>query len=129
MRQVISTVNAPKAVGPYSQAVAVGDVLYCSGQIPLDPVTGEMVVGGVRDQTERVLANLRAVLEASSMRVSDVVKATVFMTDLGCFSEMNEVYAAFFSEPFPARSTVQVAALSRGAQVEIEIVAVGGRGI
>ncbi len=129
MRQVISTVNAPKAVGPYSQAVAVGDVLYCSGQIPLDPVTGEMVVGGVREQTERVLANLRAVLEASSMRVSDVVKATVFMTDLGRFSEMNEVYAAFFSEPFPARSTVQVAALPRGAQVEIEIVAVRGRGV
>ena len=129
MRQVISTVNAPKAVGPYSQAVAVGDVLYCSGQIPLDPVTGEMVVGGVREQTERVLANLRAVLEASSMRVSDVVKATVFMTDLGRFSEMNEVYAAFFLEPFPARSTVQVAALPRGAQVEIEIVAVRGRGV
>ena len=129
MRQVISTVNAPKAVGPYSQAVAVGDVLYCSGQIPLDPVTGEMVVGGVREQTERVLANLRAVLEASSMRVSDVVKATVFMTDLGRFSEMNEVYAAFFSEPFPARSTVQVAALPRGAQVEIEIVAVRDRGV
>lgn len=129
MRQVISTVNAPKAVGPYSQAVAVGDVLYCSGQIPLDPVTGEMVVGGVREQTERVLANLRAVLEASSMRVSDVVKVTVFMTDLGRFSEMNEVYSAFFSEPFPARSTVQVAALPRGAQVEIEIVAVRDRGV
>jgi 2-iminobutanoate/2-iminopropanoate deaminase len=129
MRQVISTANAPKAVGPYSQAVAVGDVLYCSGQIPLDSLTGEMVSGGVREQTEKVLANLRAVLEANSMRLSDVVKATVFMTDLGRFSEMNEVYASFFSEPFPARSTVQVAGLPRGAQVEIEVLAVRDRSV
>jgi 2-iminobutanoate/2-iminopropanoate deaminase len=88
-----------------------------------------MVSGGVREQTEKVLANLRAVLEANSMRLSDVVKATVFMTDLGRFSEMNEVYASFFSEPFPARSTVQVAGLPRGAQVEIEVLAVRDRSV
>ena len=123
MREVIATPEAPAAVGPYSQAVAVGNTLYCAGQIPLDPVTGEMVAGGVAEQTTRVLENIGAVLRAKGMNFSNVAKATVFMTDLAHFAEMNQVYARYFQEPFPARSTIQVAGLPRGAQVEIEVVA------
>jgi 2-iminobutanoate/2-iminopropanoate deaminase len=128
MRRVIATPDAPKAVGPYSQAVLVGDTLYCSGQIPLDPVTGEVVAGGVREQAERVFLNLGAVLRASGMDFSDVVKATIFTTDLSKFGELNEVYSSYFSEPYPARSTVQVSALPRGVQVEVEVVAIGVNG-
>lgn len=124
MREVIATLEAPAAVGPYSQAVAVGNTLYCAGQIPLDPATGEMVAGGVAEQTIRVLENVGGVLRAKGMSYANVVKATVFMTDLSHFSEMNQVYARYFKEPFPARSTIQVAALPRGAQVEIEVIAV-----
>jgi 2-iminobutanoate/2-iminopropanoate deaminase len=128
MRRVISTPDAPKAVGPYSQAVLVGDTLYCSGQIPLNPVTGEVVAGGVREQAECVFLNLGAVLRASGMDFSDVVKATIFTTDLSKFGELNEVYSSYFSEPYPARSTVQVSALPRGVQVEVEVVAIGVNG-
>ena len=124
MRKAIVTSEAPAAVGPYSQAVAAGGTLYCAGQIPLDPVSGEIVAGGVSEQTERVLENVGGVLRANGMDFSHVVKATVFMTDLGRFGEMNAVYARFFHPPYPARSTVQVVALPRGAQVEIEVVAV-----
>ncbi len=124
MRKVIATSEAPAAVGPYSQAVAAGNTLYCAGQIPLDPVSGEIVPGGVSEQTTRVLENVRGVLGANGMDFSHVVKATVFMTDLSHFAQMNAVYATFFKEPFPARSTIQVAALPRGAQVEIEVIAV-----
>jgi 2-iminobutanoate/2-iminopropanoate deaminase len=124
MRKVIASTEAPAAVGPYSQAVAVGNTLYCAGQIPLDPATGDLVSGGVPEQTTRVLENVGAVLRANGMDYSHVVKATVFMTDLSHFGEMNAVYSRYFQPPHPARSTVQVAALPRGARVEIEVTAV-----
>jgi 2-iminobutanoate/2-iminopropanoate deaminase len=124
MRKAIATSEAPAAVGPYSQAIAAGNTLYCAGQIPLDPVSGEIVAGGVAEQTTRVLENVGGVLRANGMDYSHVVKATVFMTDLARFAEMNAVYEKYFQTPFPARSTVQVVALPRGAQVEIEVVAV-----
>ncbi len=124
MRKVIASSEAPAAVGPYSQAIAVGNTLYCAGQIPLDPASGELVPGGVAEQATRVLENIGGVLRANGMDYSHVVKATVFMTDLAHFGEMNAVYAKYFHEPFPARSTFQVAALPRGAQVEIEVIAV-----
>lgn len=127
MRKIVVTSDAPKAVGPYSQAVRVGNTLYCSGQIPLDPSTGEVIAGGVREQAERVLLNLGAVLRACGMDFSNVVKATIFTTDLSKFGELNEVYASYFSEPYPARSTVQVSALPRGVQVEVEVVAICDR--
>lgn len=127
MRKIVVTSDAPKAVGPYSQAVRVGNTLYCSGQIPLDPITGEVIAGGVREQAERVLLNLGAVLRAGGMDFSNVVKATIFTTDLSKFGELNEVYASYFSEPYPARSTVQVSALPRGVQVEVEVVAICDR--
>ncbi|HEX5177562.1 MAG TPA: RidA family protein [Chthoniobacteraceae bacterium] len=124
MKQVIATREAPEAVGPYSQAIVVGDMLFCAGQIPLDPSTGALIAGDITAQTTRVLENVKAVLRANHMTFSDVVKSTVFMIDLAQFAAMNAVYAKFFSEPFPARSTVQVAALPKGASVEIEVIAV-----
>ena len=123
MKQIIATHEAPKAVGPYSQAVAVGGFLFCAGQIPLDPATGEITGSDVTAQTERVCRNIAAVLAANGMTFAHVVKTTVFMTDLAQFAAMNAVYAQYFTEPHPARSTVQVAALPRGAQVEIEVLA------
>lgn len=123
MRKVIASSEAPAAVGPYSQAIAAGNTLYCAGQIPLDPATGELVAGGVAEQTTRVLENIAGVLRANGMNFSHVVKATVFMTDLARFGDMNAIYATYFNAPFPARSTVQVVALPRGAQVEIEVIA------
>jgi len=123
MKKVITATDAPKAVGPYSQAIATGNLLFCAGQIPIKPETGEMVQGDVTEQTVRVLENLAAVLRANGMTFSNVVKTTVFMTDLSHFAKMNEVYARYFSEPFPARSTIQVAALPKGASVEIEAIA------
>lgn len=124
MRKVIATSEAPAAVGPYSQAIAVGNTLYCAGQIPLDPATNELVPGGVTEQTTRVLENIGAVLRANGMDYSNVVKATVFMVDLAKFGDMNAVYQKYFAAPFPARSSIQVAGLPRGSQVEIEVVAV-----
>jgi len=124
MKKVIATSEAPKAVGPYSQAVAVGNFLFCAGQIPLDPATGELVEGDVTAQTDRVLQNVAGVLRANGMTFANVVKSTVFMVDLANFGAMNAVYSKYFSEPFPARSTIQVAALPKGAQVEIEVIAV-----
>jgi len=124
MKKVIATKEAPEAVGPYSQAIVVGNTLYCAGQIPLDPATGELVQGDVAAQTERVLQNLAGVLRANGMDFSNVVKTTVFLTDLANFAAMNEVYARYFGAPFPARSTIQVAGLPKGAQVEIEAIAV-----
>ena len=106
-RQVISTESAPAAIGPYSQAVRVGPTLYCSGQIPLDPATGQLVTGSIEEQTRRVLDNLGAVLKAAEMGFGDVVKVTVYLADWKYFSEMNEVYARFFPEPYPARTPVQ----------------------
>jgi len=123
MKRIIATDAAPAAVGPYSQAVSVGELLFCAGQIPLDPASGALVAGDIGAQTTRVLENVAAVLRANGMTFADVVKSTVFMTDLNEFAAMNAVYAKFFKEPFPARSTVQVAALPKGASVEIEVVA------
>lgn len=124
MKKIIATSDAPKAVGPYSQAVASGNMLFCAGQIPLDPRTGELIEGDVTAQTERVLENLGGVLKANNMSFADVVKTTVFLVDLADFGAMNAVYARYFSEPFPARSTIQIAALPKGASVEIEATAI-----
>jgi len=123
---VIATDQAPKAIGPYSQAIRVGHFVHTAGQIALDPATGELVSGGIEEQTRRVLQNLSAVLEAAGSGLSGVVKTTVFMADLGEFARMNAVYAEFFPQTPPARSTVQAAALPRGAKVEIECIAVAG---
>ena len=123
--QVIATAKAPPAIGPYSQAKRVGDFLFTAGQVAIDPNTpGRLVPGGIKEQTEQVLKNLSAVLEAGSSQLQDVLKTTVFMADLSEFAAMNEVYAQFFKHNPPARSTVQVAALPLGARVEIEVVAI-----
>jgi 2-iminobutanoate/2-iminopropanoate deaminase len=116
--------KAPAALGPYSAAISVGDLVYTSGQIPIDPATGELAEGCAACQTKQVLANLSAVLEAAGLGLDDVVKTTVFLADMADFAKMNGAYAERFAEPFPARSTVQVAALPKGARVEIEAVAV-----
>jgi 2-iminobutanoate/2-iminopropanoate deaminase len=123
MKKVIASSEAPAAVGPYSQAIATGNFLFCAGQIPLDPATGNLIEGDVKAQTERVLENLGGVLRANGMTYADVVKTTVFLTDLANFAQMNEVYARYFTEPFPARSTIQISALPKGSQVEIEAIA------
>lgn len=122
--RVVSTEGAPTAIGPYVQARVEGNLIYCSGQIALDPASGTLVEGGIVAETERVLDNLTAVLRAAGGGLSDVVKTTVFLVDMADFAAMNEVYAARFSAPHPARSTVAVAALPRGARVEIEAVAI-----
>ena len=127
MKKIVSTTEAPAAVGPYSQAVRVGPMLFTAGQIPLDPQSGNIVSQDVAEQTRRVLDNLTAVLRAEGMTFDNIVKTTVFMTNLGDFQTMNEIYASYFKDQPPARSTVQVAALPKGAQVEIEVVAVAGR--
>ncbi|HON08481.1 MAG TPA: RidA family protein [Verrucomicrobiota bacterium] len=119
----ISTRSAPAAVGPYSQAIKVGNFLFCSGQIPLDPQSGIIVGEDIKTQTEQVLKNLEAILKAERLGFSSVVKTTVFLTDISEFAEMNEVYGKYFMSPYPARSTVQVSALPRGAKVEIELIA------
>jgi 2-iminobutanoate/2-iminopropanoate deaminase len=123
MKTVISTAEAPTAVGPYSQAIAAGPFLFCSGQIPLEPGTGILIEGDVSSQTGRVLQNLAAVLRAHGLGLEHVVKTTVFMTDLANFGEMNSAYAQYFPSDPPARSTIQVAALPKGANVEIEAIA------
>jgi 2-iminobutanoate/2-iminopropanoate deaminase len=125
--QVISTENAPKAIGPYSQAIRVGDFVFTAGQIALDPATGNLVEGGIEEQTRRVLRNLSQVLGAAGASMERVVKTTVFLRDMNDFQKMNGVYAEFFPSNPPARSTVQVARLPRDAMVEIEVVATVGR--
>lgn len=122
-KSVISTSNAPAAIGPYSQAVRIGDLLYTSGQIPLDPVTGSVVEGGIAQQAHQSLANIKAILEAAGTDMSAVVKTTVFLKNMDDFAAMNEVYAQFFTQPYPARSAVQVAKLPKDVLVEIEAVA------
>lgn len=122
-KEIISTAAAPAAIGPYSQAVRWNGMIFCSGQIPLDPATGEMVEGGIKKQTARVLDNLKAVLEASGSSLAAVLKTTVFMKDLSEFAAMNEVYAHYFGEHPPARATVEASRLPRDARVEIECVA------
>ncbi|HSN90335.1 MAG TPA: RidA family protein [Anaeromyxobacteraceae bacterium] len=126
MRKPISTPEAPQAIGPYSQGVIASGsrLLFLSGQIALDPATGQMVAGGIEEQTRRVMDNLRAVLAAAGADLDRVVKTTIFLADLGDFAKVNEVYGGYFSAAPPARATVQVAALPRGARVEIDAVAV-----
>lgn len=123
MKQIIETKEAPGAIGPYSQAVIAGGVVYTSGQIPLDPRTGEFIEGGIAEQTEQVLRNVAAVLKAAGTGLERVVKTTVFLADMSEFAEMNEVYGRYFAVQPPARSTVQAARLPRDARVEIEVVA------
>ncbi|UCF80911.1 MAG: RidA family protein [Acidobacteriota bacterium] len=125
-KRVISTPEAPAAIGPYSQAVEVGCFVFLSGQIPLDPATGELVSGGIKDETRRVMENLKAVLAAAGLTFADVVKTTIYVTDIGDFAAVNEVYGSYFKEEPPVRATVQVAALPKGARVEIDAVALRG---
>lgn len=121
--ETISTKNAPAAIGPYSQAIKVGNLIYTSGQIPIDPATGALVAGGIKEQTRQSLLNVQAILKEAGLSMSSVVKTTVFMADMNDFADMNGVYAEFFTEPYPARSAVAVKALPKGALVEIEVVA------
>ncbi|MFA0888918.1 MAG: RidA family protein [Synergistales bacterium] len=123
MKKIISTANAPAAIGPYSQGVWSGELLFLSGQIPIDPQNGTMVNGDAAAQAEQVLKNIGAILESQGLTFRNVVKATVFSTDMGTFSAVNEVYGRFFDEEPPARSFVEVSALPKGALVEIEVVA------
>ena len=124
MREIVATEAAPQAIGPYSQAVIVGDFIFTSGQIPIDPQTGVFVEGGIAEQTERVLRNLAEVLQAAGTGLDGVVKTTVFLADMDDFAAMNEVYGRYFSNGPPARSTVQAARLPRDARVEIDVIAV-----
>lgn len=124
MKEIISTENAPGAIGPYSQAVKVGNMVFCSGQIPIDPKTGEFVSDDIAEQTEQVIKNLTAVLHAAETNLNNVVKTTVFLADMNDFAAMNDVYAKHFSENKPARATVQAARLPKDARVEIEVIAV-----
>jgi 2-iminobutanoate/2-iminopropanoate deaminase len=123
VRNALATAGAPAAIGPYSQAIVAGQLLFCSGQIPLDPVTAQIVEGDVAAQTRRVLENVRAILVAADLSFDDVVKTTVFLADMNDFAAMNAVYAEYFTAPAPARSTVQAARLPRDARVEIEVIA------
>jgi 2-iminobutanoate/2-iminopropanoate deaminase len=126
-RRAIASDGAPKALGPYSQAVEAGSFVFCAGQVGLDPATGRLVPGGIAAETARALENLAAVLSGAGLGLGDVVKTTVFLADLGEFAAMNEVYGRHFTPPYPARASVQVAALPAKARVEIECVAVRGR--
>ena len=126
MKKIISTNEAPGAIGPYSQAVRSGSFLFCSGQIPLDPKSGQIVSGEIAAQTRRVLDNIAAVLRTEGLTFDNVVKTTIFLTDLGDFQTVNEVYGSYFKQSPPARSTVQVSALPKGAKVEIEAIAAAG---
>lgn len=124
--KAIHTVSAPAAIGPYSQGVTAGNTAYISGQLPIDPATGEFAGADIVSQTRQSLLNMKAILEANGMTMADVVKTTVLLADIGEFAAMNQVYAEFFAEPYPARAAFQVAALPRGAKVEIEAIAVKG---
>lgn len=119
----ISTKKAPAAIGPYNQAIRVGNIVYTSGQIPLDPATGAFVEGGIKEQTRQALTNIKAILEEAGTSMDNVVKTTVFMANMDDFADMNAVYAEFFTEPYPARSAVAVKTLPKGALIEIEVIA------
>ena len=122
-KTIIKPAKSPTAVGPYNHAVRVGDLLFCAGQIPISPADGNLIAGDITAQTERVLENVKAILDDQGLKFSNVVKSTVFMTNLADFGGMNEIYAKYFTENHPARSTIQVAALPKGANVEIEVIA------
>lgn len=128
MKKIISTSDAPAAIGPYSQGVRLGSTIYLSGQIPLDPKSGQIVAGGIDAQTKRVMENIGAVLRAEGLTFENVAKTTIFLADLGDFQTVNEIYGSYFKQAPPARSTVQVAALPKGARVEIEVIAVANGG-
>lgn len=123
MKKVISTQNAPAAIGPYSQAIEVNGMVYCSGQIPINPQTGEVVDGGIVEQTQQSLANVKAILQEAGLEMSSVVKTTVLLANIEDFAKMNEVYASAFEAPYPARSTFAVKDLPKGVLVEIEVIA------
>ena len=123
MKQAVASPDAPKAIGPYSQAVRAGQLLFVSGQVPLDPATGQIVAGDIAAQTRRVFDNLAAVLKAGGRSFADVVRTTVFLADMNDFAAVNDVYGTYFSEPYPARATVQVARLPKDARVEIDVIA------
>ena len=123
MKDIISTKAAPAAIGPYSQAIIVGNLVYTSGQIPIDPATGSIDEGGIKEQTRQSLTNVQAILKEAGLTMANVIKTTVFMADMNDFADMNAVYAEFFKEPYPARSAVAVKTLPKGALVEIEVVA------
>lgn len=122
----ISTQNAPAAIGPYSQAIEVNGFVYASGQLPIDPATGAFPEGGVKEQTRQSILNVKAILEEAGLALSNVVKTSVYLADMGDFAAMNEVYSQFFAQPFPARSAIAVKALPKGALVEVEVVAARG---
>jgi len=122
-KTIIKPANSPAAAGPYNHAVRVGDLLFCAGQIPIEPATGNLIAGDIKVQTERVLQNIKAILDDQNLTFANVVKSTVFMTNLADFAVMNVIYMKHFTSDFPARSTVQVAALPKGANVEIEVIA------
>lgn len=122
----ISTQNAPAAIGPYSQAIEVNGFVYASGQLPIDPATGAFPEGGVKEQTRQSLLNVKAILDEAGLALSNVVKTTVYLADMGDFAAMNEVYSQFFAQPYPARSAIAVKALPKGALVEVEVVAARG---
>lgn len=122
----ISTQSAPAAIGPYSQAIEVNGFVYASGQLPIDPATGAFPEGGVKEQTRQSILNVKAILEEAGLALSNVVKTTVYLADMGDFAAMNEVYSQFFAQPFPARSAIAVKALPKGALVEVEVVAARG---
>ena len=123
MKRVITTKSAPAPVGPYSQAVEADGLIFCSGQIAIDPATNEVFTGDVKEQTKRVMGNIRAVLGAADLGFEHVVKSTIFLTNMADFAQVNEIYAGYFKDRFPARSTVAVAALPKGVTVEIEVIA------
>jgi 2-iminobutanoate/2-iminopropanoate deaminase len=122
-KKVIQTDKAPKAIGPYSQAIQAGNLLFLSGQIPIDPKTGELTEGDIRQQTQQVLENIKGLLESQGLGMGDVIKVTIFLKDMGNFNQVNEVYATYFSSSPPARSTIEVAKLPRNAEIEIEAIA------
>jgi 2-iminobutanoate/2-iminopropanoate deaminase len=124
VRELVTAAGAAKAIGPYSPALKVGNFLFLSGSIPLDPTSGQLVEGGIKEQTTRVMENIKALLAAAGADFSNVARTTVFMVDLGEFAAMNEVYSSYFTAPYPARSTVQVVKLPRDVRVEIDVIAV-----
>src|SRR5205823_12564612 len=128
MKKIIATPDAPAAIGPYSQAIRFGNLIFCSGQIPLEPKSGQMVSDDIADQTRRVLDNISGLLKSEGLSLGDVLKTTIFLTDLGNFQIVNEIYGSYFSNQPPARSTVQVSALPKGAKVEIEVIACANGG-
>ena len=126
MKELITAAGAAKAIGPYSPALKIGNLLFLSGSIPLDPVSGQLVEGGIKEQTTRVMENIKALLAAGGADFNNVARTTVFMVDLGEFAAMNEIYSAYFTAPYPARSTVQVVKLPKDVRVEIDVIAVLG---